>query len=418
MGFASAWIEEKALYAPFIQEAPDHGTSIIVVVPAYNEPLVTATLDSLKRCIEPDCKVEVIIVINAPSDAPHEHLEGNRLARRNIESWKRQNIDCFFRLFFFEPEALPGWGVGMARKTGMDEAMRRFDTIGNHQGLIVCLDADCTVEINYLECLNNEFLKRRDRQACSIYFEHPLSGNEYDVTIYRSILLYELHLRYYYQGLIFSGFPYAFQTTGSAMAVKALSYMKSGGMNRKQAGEDFYFIQKLVPSGGYFYLNSTTVYPSPRKSYRVPFGTGASIQKLSEENGPTFLTYNFEAFIQLKSCFSMLESFYDSELDSMKLFYEKLPPRIRSFIGEIEWIEKLTEIKYNTSGYLSFRKRFYGWFNMFKIVKFLNFVHQHQIARVPVETAAADLLRSSSVKFAGNQAEDLIKIYRSLEKSV
>ncbi len=34
---------------------------------------------------------------------------------------------------------------------------------------------------------------------------------------------------------------------GSALAVKALQYVKAGGMNRKQAGEDFYFVQKLVP---------------------------------------------------------------------------------------------------------------------------------------------------------------------------
>jgi len=42
-------------------------------------------------------------------------------------------------------------------------------------------------------------------------------------------------------------------------------------MNRKQAGEDFYFIQKLMPLGGYFALNSTAIYPSPRESSRVPF---------------------------------------------------------------------------------------------------------------------------------------------------
>ena len=55
------------------------------------------------------------------------------------------------------------------------------------------------------------------------------------------------------------------------MAVKALPYVKAGGMNRRQAGEDFYFIQKLVPSGGYFSLNSTTVYPSPRASDQGSF---------------------------------------------------------------------------------------------------------------------------------------------------
>lgn len=416
MGFASAWIEEKALYPRLIPGTTDENTGIIVVIPAYNEPQINVTLDSLKRCAVPGCSIEVIIVINAPQDAPAEHLEGNKLTLLNIESWKKQNRDCFFRLFYFEAGALPGWGVGMARKAGMDEALLRFDSIGKQDGVIVCLDADCTVEKNYLECISNELLHSKDKNACSIYFEHPLSGTEYDESIYRSILLYELHLRYYYQGLRFTGFPYAFQTTGSAMAVKALTYMKAGGMNRRQAGEDFYFIQKLVPAGGYFYLQSTTVYPSPRNSYRVPFGTGASIQKLVEENGSQLFTYSFGSFRQLKSAFSTLESFYATDSNTIKFLYEKLPDGIRSFITEAEWTEKLSEIKSNTSGYDSFRKRFFSWFNMFKIVKFLNYIHHDNVAKVPVHEAAAELLMNSGVIHKKPELPDLLKIYRSLEK--
>ena len=38
MGFASAYLEERALFPEIIKEAPDKHTGIIVVVPAYNEP--------------------------------------------------------------------------------------------------------------------------------------------------------------------------------------------------------------------------------------------------------------------------------------------------------------------------------------------------------------------------------------------
>ncbi len=129
-------------------------------------------------------------------------------------------------------------------------------------------------------------------------------GDDFPEDIYRYITLYELHLRYYIQGLRYSGFPYAFHTVGSAIAVKAFQYVKAGGMNRRQAGEDFYFVQKLVPLGGYFALNSTTVYPSPRESFRVPFGTGAAISRLMNNPGEEFLTYNFEAFRELRSLFT------------------------------------------------------------------------------------------------------------------
>ena len=175
----------------------------------------------------------------------------------------------------------------------------------------------------------NELLKRKDRIACSIYFEHPLSGDEFPESIYKSITLYELHLRFYFQALKYAGFPYVFHTVGSAFAVKALPYIKAGGMNRKQAGEDFYFIQKLVPSGGYFSLNTTTVYPSPRASFRVPFGTGASIGKLSGDKSPTLLTYNILAFKELREYFLLTEEFYDSKTDELHNLYKQLPAGVK-----------------------------------------------------------------------------------------
>jgi glycosyltransferase involved in cell wall biosynthesis len=305
-------LNERALFPEFIKDTPDPGTGIIVVVPAYNEPGIKELLTSLAGCSEPSCAVEVIIVINAPPDAPDEHIRNNRQTLEDIESWKNENIGCFFRLFSFVAEpSLPRWGVGMARKTGMDEALRRFDSLDRPEGVILCLDADCTVEKNYFISVCDELFKRKDHSACSICFEHAITGKGFPQEIYKSIILYELHLRYYFQGLLYTGFPYVFHTIGSSLAVKALPYLKAGGMNRKQAGEDFYFIQKLVPSGGYFNLNSTTVYPSPRTSFRVPFGTGATMQKLSIE-GNQLLTYNFNAFADLKKAFSLIESFYES----------------------------------------------------------------------------------------------------------
>jgi hypothetical protein len=415
MGFASAYLEERTLFSQEIKEAPDDNTGIIVVVPAYDEPEIIRLIDSLSECRTPECKVEVIIVINAPENASEEILENNRKALKDIEGWKKLNRDCFFRLFaFIVANPIRGWGVGLARKTGMDEAVRRFNSIDRPDGVILNLDADCTVDKNYFLSVNNEFLKRNDRTACSIYFEHPLSGGFYDEKVIRFITLYELHLRYYYQGLAYSGFPYVFHTVGSALAVKALSYVKAGGMNRRQAGEDFYFIQKLVPTGGYFNLNSTTVYPSPRISSRVPFGTGASIGKMNFEDSTTLLTYNIMAFNELRKFFNLTEVFFESR--NLKECYNMIPAGLKSFIDEIEFTGKLTELKNNTSGLLSFKKRFFGWFNMFKIVKYLNFVHKDLFEKIPVEIGAFELLGLRGIRLEKNEPLDLLLYYRQLEK--
>lgn len=418
MGFASTWLEERALFPELINEAPDKQTGIIVVVPAYNEPGICKLLDSLILCNEPVCKVEIIIVVNAPENAEKESIENNKLTIKNIESWKKENNNCFFRLFAFIVEpSVSGWGVGLARKTGMDEAVRRFNQLNKPDGIILNLDADCIVESNYFVSICSELLYKKDRTACSIYFEHPLSGNDFEDKIYKYISLYELHLRYYFQGLAFSGFPYVFHTVGSAIAVKALSYVKAGGMNRRQAGEDFYFIQKLVPAGGYFNLNSTVVYPSPRASSRVPFGTGASIGKLTGENSKTLLTYNFLAFRELRLFFGMSEKFYQSNSDELSEYYKSFPPGIKSFLVKNEWVEKMTEIRNNTTNLLSYEKRFFGWFNMFKIVKYLNHVSQEIFDKKPVPESASDLLDAIGIALNSKDPVDLLLCYRAMEKN-
>jgi hypothetical protein len=419
MGFASTYLEERALFPEIIKEAPDKQTGIIIVVPAYNEPGICNLLDSLALCSEPECKSEVIIVVNAPSDAAEENIENNKTTIKNIESWKEKNRNCFFRLFAFiaDHQAISDWGVGLARKTGMDEAVRRFSCLDNPDGIILNLDADCQVKKNYFVSVCDELLNKKDRTACSIYFEHPMAGNDFPEYIYNYITLYELHLRFYLQALAYSGFPYVFHTVGSAFAVKALQYVKAGGMNRRQAGEDFYFIQKLVPAGGYFNLNSTTVYPSPRASSRVPFGTGASIRKLSEENCQTLFTYNMLAFKELRYLFGMAENFYQLTPEEFSECYKAFPKGLKYFIEETEWIGKMMEIKKNTSGPDSFRKRFFGWFNMFRIVKYLNLVHIEIFEKKPVDVSASELLENSGIYLKSKDPHSLLIYYRELEKT-
>jgi hypothetical protein len=196
-----------------------------------------------------------------------------------------------------------------------------------------------------------------------------------------------------------------------------LPYIKAGGMNRRQAGEDFYFIQKLVPSGGYINLNSTTVYPSPRTSFRVPFGTGASIRKLSDDNSSTLMTYDILAFKELRTFFEQTEGFYKSTPEQLDKDFSLLPPGLRLFLDKKEFNDKIDEIRNNTSGIESFKKRFFGWFNMFRVVKYLNYVHQDFYQKKPVGSAALELLMLNGIIPESKEPLDLLLFYRSLEKN-
>ncbi len=418
MGFASSWLDERAIFPEIIKDPPDKKTGIIVVVPAFNEPCIEDMLDSLQRCNQPACSVEVIIVLNAPRESGRDILAANQVSLGRVEKWQSLNSSKFFRLYVFiaDTSLFDRWGVGLARKTGMDEAVRRFDTIGRPDGVILNLDADCRVEINYFTTIYEDLLLRKDRSACSVYFEHPVAGSDFSEETYRSVCSYELHLRYIIQAVSYTGFPYAYHTVGSAMAVKALPYIKAGGMNRRQAGEDFYFIQKLVQAGGYFNLNTTTVFPSPRISSRVPFGTGAAITKMIGEGITELLSYDFTSFKDLKYFFSMVNDLCECRTEELSHYYGIMPEGLRSFVDESEWRSKIIEIRANTSGPVSFRKRFYSWFNMFKIIKYLNFVHSGLFIKTPVEGSAVQLLQEKGYNIGFKNSAELLGFYRKLDR--
>jgi hypothetical protein len=196
------------------------------------------------------------------------------------------------------------------------------------------------------------------------------------------------------------------------MAVRAKQYALQGGMNRRQAGEDFYFIQKMISGGGYFSLNTTTVYPSSRTSSRVPFGTGAAMIKLCENADSQFMTYNPAAFKDLRSLFDMTDLLYDCENNN----YNALPESVKLYVDKNEWEQKIIEIRENTADIMAFKKRFFNWFNMFKIVRFLNTAHLEFYTKIAVVQAAADFLQNIPTEYTGNSPEDLLACYRGLEK--
>jgi hypothetical protein len=94
-----------------------------------------------------------------------------------------------------------------------------------------------------------------------------------------------------------------------------------------------------------------------------------------------------------------------------------IPQGMRLFLDKKEWIDKMTEVKNNTSGIQSFKKRFYGWFNMFKVVKYLNFVHLNFFEKKPVEISALELLEVIGASPESEEPVDILLFYRKMEKN-
>jgi hypothetical protein len=273
-----------------------------------------------------------------------------------------------------------------------------------NSGIILCFDADCTCAPNYLCAVDEHFRTRAGSPACSICFEHPLEG-EWQPEVYEAVTSYELHLRYYVQALRYAGFPHAYHTIGSSMAVRARAYMEQGGMNRRQAGEDFYFLHKLIPLGGFTELKSTTVFPSPRASDRVPFGTGRAI---SEWRG-AMKTYPLQAFEDLRIFLAAVPALKSQEL-------QNVPESVQTFLSGQNFAEALDEIRRHTSSADAFVKRFYRWFDGFRAMKFVHHARDRFYGEEEVAVAAAKLLERIGVEAPSKNARELLKLYRDLER--
>lgn len=388
-----------------------NSTFLIVVIPCFNELNLIKSLQSLLNCKATTNHVEVITVINASENEKLEVLQQNNKTLTDALNWAENNLRNNIHFSFIEATNLPikDAGVGLARKIGMDEAYNQFLEIGNTDGIIACFDADATCSVNYLVEIESHFKKHTKTTGCSIYFEHPIEGNEYQQAIYNGIIQYELHLRYYKEALHFIGLPYAFHTVGSSMAVRASVYKKQGGMNKKKAGEDFYFLQKIIPLGNFSEINSATVFPSPRISERVPFGTGRAMQQWINNKQKELLTYNFTSFLDLKVFFDKSEQFFTK--DSVEL-----PESIQLFLHEINFNENLIKIRANATNKNNFKVLLFKWFNAFKALKFLHFSRDNFYENESVIIASNKLATKIGV-VPQNEAKSMLFTYRNFQQS-
>lgn len=384
--FAREYFKKSNRFKPLVTAPPSAKTTMIIVIPCLQEPDLLLTLESLSRCTPPDGKCEVLILINEPENCPGDISCFNERTHREAVEWINRHPLPHLNFHSLGPVRLPAkWaGVGLARKAGMDEALFRFDQMEKPDGIIVSLDADTLVDENYLIAIENHFISHSCEVGATLPFSHQTEGLTERQT--RGILLYEEYLHYYKRALAFTGYPHAIYTIGSAFAVTAEAYLKRGGMTRRKAGEDFYFLQTLTQQGKVGEVVGTAVHPSARISQRVPFGTGPAMKKWMEGSDDLLYTYNPRAFQDLKILFDRRSELYQMSECDENLFNAALPPSVREFIAREKLMENWRQLSQNCSRVESFCDRFFHDFNAFRILKFLNFSHPGHYAKILLET--------------------------------
>lgn len=419
MSFAGAYLEKVSLDPQIERQLPGPDLSLAVAIPACNEPDLLQTLTSLRNCHPPEGAVEVIVALNSSESDPESVIRQNRLTETRVLDFSRAFGNGTFRILCTHRTGIPDRlaGAGFARKLAMDHALARFNAVDRPEGVIASLDADSLCEPGYLRAVEGHFRSNPDSRACSVYFEHPLEGGEFPESVYRGIVQYELHLRYYVEGLRYALHPHAYHTVGSAFCVRAGTYAAEGGMNKRSAGEDFYFLQKIIPLGGYHDLNTTCVYPSPRPSRRVTFGTGPAIRKFLEGRTDSLDSYHPRAFYDLREFLASVPRLYASSDDETRSLFNSWPDSIKANLEE-EFDERLAEIRKNSTRPETFVKRFYRWFNMFRTLKFINYVNRDRYTKIPIQHAVSEFLNTARPAGYGSAGDvrELLMIMRKIQR--
>jgi hypothetical protein len=361
-----------------LKQPPSPLLKVCVVIPAYREVLAN-TLNSLGQCAcSHPTQVEIILVLN------QAETETDCLAthQQQFEQWQDAILanGIVVKVQAALDLAPKKAGVGLARKIGMDEALHRFSQI-NHNGLIVCLDADCTVSENYLE----ELLSAESQKwkGLSLRYQHPLENlGEAEQA---HIIAYEIWLRYYHEALAWSGYKHHFATVGSSMAVRASTYAQVGGMNQRKAGEDFYFLHKVMPQGHFAGLTNLCVYPSARVSTRVPFGTGRAMQEQEHGRKDFSRLYHPAIFQELQSLFTGLGQTTTALKNTPKAWQKFLEshPKIADSFKQLQQRTKNTE---------QWSANFWHWFDGFTVLKYVHW-RSETLETVPYEEALQELFK-------------------------
>ena len=363
----------------------DFSAAIIIPALAERENL-PATLDSLCRNPSPYlAQTQVIIVINNRTDISPDQFADNQ----ETIAWLRSTPYPQLNLAWIDASSsgleLPEKdGVGLARKIGFDASLQLLNW--NADSLLISLDADTLVDCYYLATIFDHFSTSKNG-AVVIPFRHQ-SGlvPEQEVAIRH----YELYLRSYLFGLQLAASPYAYHSIGSAFACRAEAYVKSGGMNRRCGGEDFYFLQQVTKTSGMGIVSGSVVHPSPRFSDRVPFGTGKAVQGQVEGGGELFLFVPVGGFQVLKEWLELIGSCLNDSAPQICRQTMEISPVLDKFLTEMNFVQVWERLQNNHSSREQRLIAFHGWFDALRTRQLLTRIEGD--SSISAEQEVAELL--------------------------
>jgi len=371
------------------------GYDYVICIPAFAEPVTF--LETLLKDIS-GRNILVILVVNASDKASKVLLQLTRDLLNHLTENCALKSDLAENLTLREgphgqdlllvDRCTPGYlmedksGVGHARKIACDIACQLIHDNRISTPWIHTTDADAQLPPDYLDAINA--LNPVDTSAGLYPFKHSVHANP---AVSQAQQLYDLSLHYYVHALTWAGSPWAFHTIGSTLVINALHYAQARGFPKREAGEDFYLLNKLGKIGRIVSLESSPITLECRQSDRVPFGTGPALNKILALENPNkeFLFYHPRCFVILKSWHELSRHLWDDQQKSLTVGYinryrketglEDAESGILLACLDALGIQKpLAHAFSHSTSKKVFDRHIHNWFDAFQTLKFIHWL--------------------------------------------
>lgn len=388
-----------------------HGT----VIPAFNE-----STEFIQRFAQlPTTQPQLLIVVtNCPTYASNEAKFATAEFIENCQRyWAKENvmegvtfgqINSGIDLLLLDITEQRGWldslqsGVGFARKIGMDIAINLWQRGFIQSPWIYCSDADAFWPDNYFTFTDNESSSiNEDSKGAAVFaFQHQHSAD--DTSLSTAAAIYDCSLRYYVLGLRWSNSPWAYHTIGSTLMIHSLSYVETRGFPVREAGEDFYLLNKIAKTGNIYNLDAPCLKLSDRTSERVPFGTGPAVNKIQQQSSSNdFLMYHPKLFELLKAWHALMPALFEHDLEVSNNNSELPEDEFHAMVQGLKslGLEKaLQHCRQQAKDPNQFRKHLWQWFDGFRTLKFIHWLRDNQYPSIGFNDWAS-LLEQQQIPF-------------------
>ncbi|MCG8673570.1 MAG: hypothetical protein MI867_29550 [Pseudomonadales bacterium] len=424
-GFATA-LEQLASRAPYKNA---------IVIPAFNESMAFIERFSKLSQSQPasintkPARSLLIVVANAPQNcAPCAKKTTQDMINRINERWTKQmvtkgvtfgqlNLQLDILLLDLTQGATQALkpnqfqdGVGFARKAGMDTAFELWCKGNISSGWFYSSDADAFWPVNYL---NTDQLTLGKKGAAVFCFQHQQS--EKQVHLSDAAARYDISLRYYVLGLRWAGSPWAYHTVGSTLVIHGESYAETRGFPNREAGEDFYLLNKIAKTAPIHCPPEPCLGLSDRPSDRVPFGTGPAVNSIELQDNPDqdFKLYHPEIFSLLRQWHQCIDQLFEKTLEDA-LSQSTQPASNTNNLKAAQLIEALRAIgiakallhaRDHSKTSQQFCQHLLQWFDGFRTLKLIHWLRDHYYPSIAYQTWKNQLLENQ-IPFLASPQDD------------